>query len=176
MTQETPCRYACCREDFFVSIQRHAQCSWSSTISGLYILLSPRWGSPLKGHRKRDGMVRLQPFFFWLNLPCAEVQYILLTGCKWFLNASVCAHKTPLAFSVWAQSGIVRSECGQPEEGRGLRRLGHGCMFSPLEQWLELTAVPVTYSTALTHSCDALCRSPCGGLLGEKKKKSLQAF
>lgn len=30
---------------------------------------------------------------------------------------------------------------------------------SLLEQWLELTAVPVTYSTGLLHSSDALCCS-----------------
>lgn len=63
-----------------------------------YILLSSCCGSCLKGQRKRDWMVRVQPFFFWWNLPWAEAQYILLTGCKQFLNACVCCAQ--VSFSV----------------------------------------------------------------------------
>lgn len=50
--------------------------------------------------------------------------------------------------------------------GGWLRKLSHGYKSSLLEQWLELTAVPVT---GLPHSSDALCHSACGGLLIEKK-------
>ncbi len=68
----------------------------------------------------------------------------------------------------------MRPDCGRHEVGDGgLRRLSRGRKSSLLEQWPELTAVPVTYSTGLPHSSDALCHVPCGGVLMEK---SLKAF
>lgn len=54
--------------------------------------------------------------------------------------------------------------CGQPGGGLArLRRLSHGFKTSLLEQWLELTAVPVT---GPLHSPAALCLSPCEGVGG----------
>lgn len=98
-------------------------------------------------------MVREQPFFFWRNLLWAEARYILLTGCKCFLNAKV-------SFSVQCVS--TEKDCTvrvwtRMRGSGGLRRLSHGCKSSLLEQWLELTAVPAMYSTGLLHSSDALC-------------------
>lgn len=76
-------------------------------------------------------------------------------ACTRLLSRSVYEHRAGLCS--WSVAGL--------RADRGLRRLSHGYKSSLLEQWLELTAVPVTYSTGLTHSSDALCHSPCGGLL-----------
>lgn len=175
MTQETP-QVCLLWWLFFLSIQitlmRHSASALQLQVA--YILLSSCWGSHLKGHRKRDEMVRVQPFLFQPNLPCADVQYILLTECKQFLNASVSVHKSPSAFSVWAQGGIVRSECGRPEGGR--RGWGSSVMaISPLfwnNGWglqLSLSRIALDSLIPLMHCATRHVGVYMGG-------KSLQAF
>lgn len=134
-----------------------------------YILYTSRWSSHSKGHSKRDvfvggcgGWGGGQPFYFQLHLLCAEVQHVLLGGGMRFLSVSVCA--SPSTFSVEAQSGIVWS--AWVGDG-GLRRLSHGCNFSLVEQWLELTAVPVTRPPSFLW-CIVL-RAEWGFTYGKKK-------
>lgn len=104
-----------------------------------------------------------QPFYFQLHLLCAEVQHVLLGGfsvypCAPLPRHSACKHRAGL--------------CGRPEWGDGgLRRLSHGYNFSLVEQWLELTAVPVTRPPSFLW-CIVLC-AEWGFTYG---KKTLLAF
>lgn len=110
----------------------------------------------------------------------AQVQYT--ADCVEAVSECICVciqAKSPSN----VQCAIVWSECGWPEawggrgRGRGLR-LSHGYKSSLLEQWLELTAVPVTYSSD-SHSTDASYASACvcgGGLLGGKKPSGILAM
>lgn len=111
------------------------------------------------------GFVRVQPFYFQLHLPCAEGS---VDAAEWMNAVSQCIC---VCLSFNAQRVSTERDCvvGLRGDG-GLRRLSHGYNFSLVEQWLELTAVPVT---RLPPSSDALCHAPCGGLLMEK---NLQAF
>ena len=102
-----------------------------------------------------------------MNLPSSvEVQH----NADWVyaVSKSICVF-TQASFRVQCMS--TEQDCEPavwPAWGRGLFlwRLSHGCKSSLLEQWLELTAVPVTYSTGLSDSSYALCCSLCGGAHG----------
>lgn len=116
---------------------------------------------------RRMVLLRVQPLF-------PPRLYVRVHTADWVrgVSQSIC-----VCDSFSSQCVITEWDCVVSLRGdRGLRRLSHCCKSCLLEQWLELTAVPVT---GLLHSPDALCHSQClcvcvwVGLLIEKKPSGI---
>lgn len=77
----------------------------------------------------------------------------------------MCSYKPSLGL----QCAPTKWVCAALRGRRGLRwalEAQSRSKSSLLEQWLERTAVPVTYSTGLPQSSDTVCCLPCGGFFG----------
>ena len=124
-----------------------------------YILLSSCWGSRLKRTQEEgwdgEGAAIFLPA---KSSSRRSTVYCWLGVSSFSMHVCVCVWTSLLRRMRTEQDCVV----GLRGDG-GLRRLSHGYKSSLLEQWLELTAVPATYSAGLPHSSDALCHSPCGG-------------